>query len=1030
MTDTSPSLVPDDEQSRDRLRTLLVVCCVAAVALAAIVVPAVSSSGLGDSPLGSTVPQPNADPYDAAPAGSGGGAGALSGGGSLGALNPGERTDVGGPLASDGASAFRSQNAAVHFTVRASAKSYWRTGAYDTYTGAGWERSGEPRPYTGPLGGEGIAGERVEYRVRLNQSATALPSVWRPESISGVDSPLVTDRRAFASETALPAGTTYTGVSHRPPQDPTLLRTAGREYPDEIESRYTALPEDTERRLAPFTANLTADADSPYGTATRIESWLEANKSYSLNASRPGEDAAAEFVFEMEQGYCEYFATSMTAMLRSQGVPARYVVGYSTGQQVGPNTYEVRGMNAHAWVEVYFPEVGWVRFDPTPGSDRLRAEQAALENRTGETDYDPVEEGSPNETFSAEGTVTPGAGQTGGDGVGTATGATADATAGGSTAGPATEGGSDGTADGEPGTATDPGASTGTPDGSGATADDAGGTQSGESGGEESGSDETTGGEATETTGDGSSEPGETTDDAEDTDDTDGTDETDSSEKTDETDNSEEIDETDGADETAAAGYDVSLNRTPVPGATVTATVARDGSPASGVEVLFNGEPVGTTDDAGRVSGEVPYARNLTVTVREVSRTAAVGSLAFDRPASVSTPPGALSVANETNGSRSYALETNATLTVSGEIVTGGEVVVTATVDDVPLRNADVRVGGERVAETDRRGRAEIRLPDSPGPVTVAASRGPVSGETTVELPALNVTAEPSLPVALPATGVEVSANYDGEPVANASVAVGGADLTTGVDGTVTARLPFASSADVVVSADGQTARETVSGLFANLAGVLLGVALAVGGLALFAARRGVTPRRVAGVVLAATTALPRLAVAALFGIAAFLEEAIASVAAALRELVARETTVRELLARLRAWLGERIEAMRSRVRRSVEDRVGTPAANDAETTDEDSYRTLREAWREFLGAVSVRRPAAMTPGELAVHAVRVDDLPADAVATLRDAFRDVEYGARSPADRLARVEDALAAIEAATRPEDDADADGAGGED
>jgi len=996
MTDTPPSLVPDDEQSRDRLRALLVVCCVAAVALAATVVPAVSSSGLGGSPLGSTVPQPGVDPYGDAPAGAGSGGGALSGGGSLGALNPGERTDVGGPLASeDGSSAFRSQNAAVHFTVESAAPSYWRTGAYDTYTGSGWERSGEPRPYAGPLDGGGVAGERVEYRVRLNRSATALPTVWRPESISGVDSALVTDRRAFASESALPAGTTYAGVSHRPPRDPTLLDTAGRDYPAEIEQRYTALPDDTERRLAPFTANLTADADSPYETATRIESWLEANKSYSLNASRPGEDAAAEFVFEMAAGYCEYFATSMTAMLRSQGVPARYVVGYSTGQQVGANTYEVRGMNAHAWVEVYFSEVGWVRFDPTPGSDRLQAEQAALENQTGETDYDPIEEGSPDETFSAEGTATPEGGQPAGApaGTATATGATSDGTAGDATAGTPTGDGQAGTATGEPGTATDPDGSTGTTHGpsTGATTSGDGSGQSDESVGESGDSSETTGGESDDSTG----EP-----DSNDT----------------------------------ASGYDVELNRTPVPGATVTATVTRGGTPATGVSVLFNGESVGTTDDAGRVTGEVPYARNLTVTVREPARSAAVGPLGFDRPASVAAPPGALLQANETNDSESYALETNATLSVSGETVTGGEVVVTATVADVPLRSAEVRVTGERVAETDRRGRAEIRLPDSPGPVMIAASRGPVSGETTVDLPALNVTTEPSLPLALPGTGVEVSATYDGEPVPNATVSVGDTERSTGVDGTAQATLPFASSADVVVAADGQTADETIPGLFANLAGVLLGGALALGGLALVAARRGATPRRVAGVLVAAATALPRLAVGALFGVADFLERALAALAAAVRELLARETTVRELLASFGAWLRDRIRAVRSRARRSLGDLGDTPVQDaeteaDEEAPDEDSYRTLRAAWREFLGAVSVRRPSAMTPEELATHAVRVDDLPADAVAMLRDAFRDVEYGARSPADRLARVEDALAAIEAATRPEDDAD-DAAGGDD
>ena len=108
---------------------------------------------------------------------------------------------------------------------------------------------------------------------------------------------------------------------------------------------------------------------------------------------------ADTFIFEMEEGYCEYFATAMTTMLRTQGIPARYTVGYTTGQEIDDNTYEVRGMNAHAWVEVYFPEVGWVRFDPTPGGERLEAQQDALESENPDLEYNSSEEGSPGELF-------------------------------------------------------------------------------------------------------------------------------------------------------------------------------------------------------------------------------------------------------------------------------------------------------------------------------------------------------------------------------------------------------------------------------------------------------------------------------------------------------------------------------------------------------------------------------------------------------------------------------------------------------
>jgi transglutaminase-like putative cysteine protease len=967
MSESPTPLLPDDDQTRDRLRAALAVCCAIALVLAGTVVPAMSGGGTGQSPLASVMPHPDANPYEQP------GAGGANAPGALGALNPTDSTSVGGSLASD-ENAFQSRNAETHFTVQSSDPAYWRTGAYDTYTGSGWDRSGDRQPYEGSLDREdGIRGERVEYRVTLDRSATALPSVWRADSVSQIetDSLFVTDRGAFVSDDPVPAGTTYSGVSYRPPEDPTVLETAGRDYPQAVERRYTGLPEETDQEIGRFTANLTRDADSPYESATRIESWLEANKEYSLNVSQPGEDVASEFIFEMDAGYCEYFATTMTVMLRSQGIPARYVVGYSTGQQVGENTYQVRGLNAHAWVEVYFPDVGWVKFDPTPGADRLEAEQSAVENQTGASDYEPTESGSPGEEFSAN------------------------------------ESADESTADSGDATATDDPSNT-----EGTVTDDATPTPG----------DPPTEGETTTT-----SESDRTTTTT--TGDGDGGDD----------------DSRDDPDQPTSDGdYAVELNRTPVPGLTVEATVLSNGTPAADVPVVFNGEFVGYTGVRGTVVGEVPYARNLTITVgeepmRNAARAFDVASSPEQEPpmaldAGPPRPLSSLSVRDQSDETDSttelnettegdendgdetqYSLATNATVAVSGEVGTGDEVVVTASVEDVPVRDAEVRLDGEQVATTDENGRARVRLPDSPGSVTVSVSRGDVSGETTVTIPELTVAVEPTLPVALPGMPVKVRTFYGDDPASNATVRIGDRTARTDLNGTASATLPFQRSATVVVSARGQTGRTTVSGLFVNLLALLGGVAVLLGGLGFGAYRRELGPRRLAGLLLAGFRGLPGLAVAVLFGLADRLEWAGQTISEAVRELLAGETTVGELLARFRAWLGERGRAARQHARLPGE----PAAAQSAPATDDDSYRTLRQAWHTFLDAVSVRRPAAMTPGELATHAVRQDDLPSDAVATLRDAFRDVEYGARSPGDRLPRVEDAVETIERATRETD-----------
>jgi transglutaminase-like putative cysteine protease len=110
-------------------------------------------------------------------------------------------------------------------------------------------------------------------------------------------------------------------------------------------------------------------ATDPYEIALRIEQYLRANYAYSL-APPPTRYRSpyAAFLFKTKAGYCQHFAGAMAALLRFNGIPARVAVGFVTGRKTGADTYQVSRNDAHAWVEAYFPQVGWVPFDPTPGS--------------------------------------------------------------------------------------------------------------------------------------------------------------------------------------------------------------------------------------------------------------------------------------------------------------------------------------------------------------------------------------------------------------------------------------------------------------------------------------------------------------------------------------------------------------------------------------------------------------------------------------------------------------------------------------
>ena len=87
-----------------------------------------------------------------------------------------------------------------------------------------------------------------------------------------------------------------------------------------------------------------------------------------MNPPPYGSDGVDHFLFGLQEGYSEYFGSTMAVMLRTVGVPARLAVGYTTGDKVeGKEVYAVTDSHNHAWVEVYFPGFGWIPFEPTPG---------------------------------------------------------------------------------------------------------------------------------------------------------------------------------------------------------------------------------------------------------------------------------------------------------------------------------------------------------------------------------------------------------------------------------------------------------------------------------------------------------------------------------------------------------------------------------------------------------------------------------------------------------------------------------------
>jgi transglutaminase-like putative cysteine protease len=151
------------------------------------------------------------------------------------------------------------------------------------------------------------------------------------------------------------------------------LRDDMRPYPDSFE-RYLQLPENLDRRVVHHTQFVLRNAQvrNRYDAAKAIELDLQRNFAYSLEMKASGADPLADFLFNVQTGHCEYFATAMAVMLRTHGIASRVVNGFLPGEyNETSGAYTVRQSDAHSWVEVYFPSSrSWVTFDPTPSIGR------------------------------------------------------------------------------------------------------------------------------------------------------------------------------------------------------------------------------------------------------------------------------------------------------------------------------------------------------------------------------------------------------------------------------------------------------------------------------------------------------------------------------------------------------------------------------------------------------------------------------------------------------------------------------------
>jgi hypothetical protein len=263
----------------------------------------------------------------------------------------------------------------------------WRGVALDEFSGRGWRRSRGRSSY------EQTNSERNFFQLGTIDSLHRITT--QTFFLEPVDTPvLFAAPRAVALQGMFPyvrrdpegslstrphdlERITYKAYSDTMEPDQEALRADFEPYPQEYPvnsrlsfARYLQLPAGLDPRIARLAHEwiVRGGARDRYTAARVIEQRLQSDFGYTLDLKAGGQDPLADFLFRVREGHCEYFSTAMAVMLRTQGVAARVVNGFQTGEyNDAADAYTVTQRDAHSWVEVYFPETNsWVTFDPTP----------------------------------------------------------------------------------------------------------------------------------------------------------------------------------------------------------------------------------------------------------------------------------------------------------------------------------------------------------------------------------------------------------------------------------------------------------------------------------------------------------------------------------------------------------------------------------------------------------------------------------------------------------------------------------------
>lgn len=289
----------------------------------------------------------------------------------------GEEKRLGGPV---------DQKGILVMTVRSQEPIYLKGRVKDFYTGSYWKATkvdvfGEAKGVDNSLvEDKKIEGETINITIsHKNLITSSLFNTYIPKSIKLDNSHYyITEAFETFSSKLILQNKPYSVSAVKPYVDWDKIKSTNYRPKDEF-VKYLQIPDDFPERVTNLSKEISSEEKSDYEKVKSLERYLRDNFPYTLEPPETphNRDFVDHFLFDVKEGYCTYYATSLTMMARSLGVPARYVEGFKISRDSFKEfgSYYVYSDNAHAWAEVYIEGYGWMVFEGTPGYSSIVYEE-------------------------------------------------------------------------------------------------------------------------------------------------------------------------------------------------------------------------------------------------------------------------------------------------------------------------------------------------------------------------------------------------------------------------------------------------------------------------------------------------------------------------------------------------------------------------------------------------------------------------------------------------------------------------------